>query len=32
MKFLTLEERSLFSSHDPTGVELLTRLWTKLEI
>ena len=29
MKFLSLQERSLFSTHDPTGVKLLTRLRLK---
>ena len=29
MKFFSLQERSLFSIHDPTGVRLLTRLWLK---
>ena len=29
MKFLSLQERSLFSTHDSTGVKLLTRLRLK---
>ena len=29
MKFFSLQERSPFSIHDPTGVKLLTRLWLK---
>ena len=29
MKFLSLQERSLLSIHDPTGVKLLTRLGLK---
>ena len=29
MKLLSLQKRSLFSIHDPTGVKLLTRLWLK---
>ena len=29
MKFFSLQEISLFSIHDPTGVKLLTRLWLK---
>ena len=29
MKFFSLQERSSFSIHDPTGVKLLTRLWLK---
>ena len=29
MKFFSLQERSLFSIHDPTGVKLLTRLCLK---
>ena len=29
MKFFSLQERSLFSIYDPTGVKLLTRLRLK---
>ena len=29
MKLFSLQEISLFSIHDPTGVKLLTRLWLK---
>ena len=29
MKFFSLQERLLFSIHDPTGVKFLTRLWLK---
>ena len=29
MKFLSLQERSLFSTHDPTGAKLLTKLRLK---
>ena len=29
MKFFSLQERSLFSPHDPTGVKLLTRIRLK---
>ena len=29
MKFFPLQERSLFSPHDPTGVKLLTRIRLK---
>ena len=29
MKFFPLQERSLFSLHDPTGVKLLTRIRLK---
>ena len=29
-KFFPLQERSLFSFHDPTGVKLVRRLWLKI--
>ena len=29
MKFFSLQERSIFSIHDPPGAKLLTRLWLK---